>query len=139
MDESDNPDIELEERSPGGPGRRPSLESQRQRRPSPWILRLLMGKYSLPWILRWLLLDESRVIPQLSGQVHDAIKAGAKAYRSDARSFISDFDRTSQHPESPIQEIFDFFIRLCHIETESEGTTGTFYHHVSLPLITDHY
>ena len=124
MDEPDNPDIELEERSPGAPSRQQTLESQRSRQPLPWILTRLLGRFN--------------VLSRPSGPVEDAIKAGAKLYRSDARSFISDFDRMSQRPKSRVQEIFDCFIRLEHMETESEATTGTLYHHVCFPLASDH-
>ena len=124
MDEAGDSGIEMEESPQRGPSRHPSLESQRPRRPSPWVLRWLMG--------------ESSLVSQTSGLVEDAIKAGAKVYRSDARSFIRDFDRMSHRPKSRVQEIFDVFIRLGHIDTGSERTTGTLYRHVCPPLATNH-
>ena len=148
MEEAGGSGIEMEEIDPGTPIRQLSLESQSQRRPSPWILRWFMGCISKSWIpwwllpvwwtIRWVLPGESNVVPQPSRSVYDAIKAGAKAYRSDARSFIRDFDRMSHRPRSRVQEIFDIFIRFEHIEIESEGTTGMLYHPGCLLLATDY-
>ena len=123
MEDADDSGIGLEETTRGAPSRQQTLESQRQRQPLPWILRRLLGRFN--------------VLSRPSGPVEDAIKAGAKLYRSDARSFISDFDRMSHRPKSRVQEVFDSFIRLGHAETGSESTTGTLYHRVCLPLATD--
>ena len=138
MEEAGGSGIEMEEITRRGPSRQSSLESQRQRRPSPWNLWRFTGRPSLPWIPWWLLPGESSVVPQPSRQVHDAIKAGAKAYRSDARHFINEFDRMSHFPNFRVEEILDIFIRLGDVETESEGTNGMRYHHVYLQLATDH-
>ena len=97
MEEASGSSIEMEEIIPGGPSRQPSLESQRQRRPSPGILRWLLGR--------------SGVTSRPSGPVDDAIEAGAKAYRTDAQTFLTDFNHMSHRRKAGVQEIFDLFIR----------------------------
>lgn len=124
MEEAGGSGIELEERIPGAPNRQQSLESQRQAQPLPWILRRLLGG--------------SSVVSRPSGPVDDAIEAGAKACRSDARSFLRDFYHMSHRQKARVQEIFDIFIRLRRMGTESDETTGISYYHVCLPLATDH-
>ena len=97
MEDASDSDIELEEMAPGAQSRQQTLESQRQRQP-------------LPWAPRWLL-GNSGVASRLSGPVDDAIQAGAEAYRTDARSFLRDFNHMSHRPKARVQEIFDLSIR----------------------------
>ena len=136
MEEAGGSGIEMEERPSRGLSRQPSLDSQRQRRASPGILRRFTGKFSLPWILRWLP-GESSVAPQPSQPVNDVIKRGANIYRSDAYSFMRDFHHISHRPISRVQDIFEIFIRSQHMGTESEETTGTHYYHVGPALAID--
>ena len=116
--------IEMEERSPGARSRQLTLESQRQRQ-------------HLPWISSWLLLGRSGVGHRPFGLVDNVVRAGAKAYTSQAESFEEDFYHLCHRPKAHVQEIFDVFIRPRHIGTQSEETTRTFYYYFCLSLAID--
>lgn len=123
MENAGESGIELEETTPGAPSRQQTLESQRQRQPLPWSLRRLPGGF--------------RVAYRPTGPVDEAVEAGAKLYRSDAREFLQDFRHISHRPKARVQEIFEIWIRSQHMEIESEETTGMRYYHACLASETD--
>ena len=122
MEDAGESGIELET-TPGAPSRQQTLESQRQRQPLPWSLRRLLGGFGAA----------SRPI----GPVDEAVEAGAKLYRSDARGFLRDYYHMSHRPKAHVQDIFEIFVRSQHTGIESEESTGTCYYLVCLALATD--